>query len=70
MATPCIIIKEIGTGKVIETMKVETEIARTAARTFKGLLMRMDRDRFVADDSQLEKHFGDAYTDALSALVR
>lgn len=70
MSDPHLIIKKIKGGKEIDRIKVDAETSpRIAAKTMKGLMMRVDRERFVVDDSELEKHFGDAYVEALSSLV-
>jgi hypothetical protein len=68
---PDLIIKKIKGGAEIDRIKVSDDTTpRTAAKTMKGLMMRVDRDRFCVDDSELEKHFGEAYVDALSSLAR
>ncbi len=59
-----LLVKSMATQEVVSTMEV-TGSARQAARAFKGLLLKVDREKFFVDDSAVEALYGDAYIEAM-----
>lgn len=49
-----IYVKRLGTGEIVDTIKVANPTSRKVEKVMRGLLMNMDTDEYYADDSEAD----------------